>query len=118
LNLGVTVNVKIESWDSEDGESSSLWRLAYGKEAGKWGFIVEYISENLRYGPEADSYESWVFKDSPREQRLRAVEKIPLLLDALVAKSNEVAEEISRKVSYTQSLAATFLVAKPESAKK
>jgi hypothetical protein len=118
LNLGVTADVRIESWANEDGTSSSVWRLAYGKESGKWGFVIEYLSENLNLGPDAESYESWPFKDSPREQRIRAVEKIPMLLEALVKKSNEVAEEISRKVSYTESLAATLLIAKPESTKK
>src|SRR5271169_5855916 len=74
LNLGVTANVRIESWSNEEGTSSSVWRLAYGKESGKWGFVVEYLSEDLNRGPDADSYESWSFKDSPRDQRIRAVE--------------------------------------------
>jgi hypothetical protein len=116
LNLGVTTNVRIESWSNEEGTSTSLWRLAYGKESGKWGFVIEHISEDLNYGHE--EYSSWPFKDSPREQRINAVDKIPQLLEALVKESNEVAEQVSRKISYTQSLAATLLVAKPESTKK
>jgi hypothetical protein len=117
LNLGVTANVTIELRSYEEGTSSSCWRLAYGKEAGKWGFVIEYIIEDVN-DPFAGSYESWPFKDSPRDKRVRAVEKIPNLLEALVKESNELAEEISRKISYTQSIAATLLIAKPESTKK
>jgi len=117
LNLGVTANVQIESWSDEEGTSSSRWRLAYGKQSGKWGFVIEYLFEDhLSYAN--DEYSSWPFKDSPREQRIKAVEKIPQLLEALVKTSSEVAEQISSKISYTESLAATLLAAKPESTKK
>lgn len=117
LNLGISAHVDIQYWGSEDGLESSAWRLAYGKESGKWGFVIEYVSENLNW-PDAGKHESWLFKDSPREKRIRAVEKIPELIGALVKKSNEVAEEIGRKVSYTQSIAATLPLAKPEGINK
>ncbi len=117
LNLGVTANVRFEHWSNEEHTSYSSWRLAYGKEGGKWGFVIEYVSEDLE-DPFAGSHDTWPFKDSPRDKRIRAVEKIPDLLEALVKQSNELAEEISRKISYTQSIAATLLVAKPESTKK
>jgi hypothetical protein len=107
FNLGIETNVRIESWASEQG-NSGLWRLAYGKMAGKWGFFVEYLSEWPERGPDAETYESWLFKDSPREQRLKAVEKIPDLLAALVKKSGELAETVTRKVNYARDLSGTI----------
>jgi hypothetical protein len=104
LNLGVTTNVRVDSWADEEG-NSGLWRLAYGKNSGKWGFFVEYLSEWPGRGPDSETYESWLFKDSPRDVRLKCVEKIPLLLDTLVRKSTEVANTIAEKVAYAKDLA-------------
>jgi hypothetical protein len=103
LNLGIDTNVRIDSWSDEEG-NSGLWRLAYGKMAGKWGFFVEYLSEWPGRGPDSETYETWLFKDSPRAQRLKAVEKIPDLLGALVQKSAELAEAVTKKVKYAKDL--------------
>src|SRR5438309_2254863 len=84
LNLGVETNVNVESWTDEMGNHSGLWRLAYGKNGGKWCFIVEYMTEDHRQGPMADTYEAWAFKDAPRDARIKCVEKIPNLLAVLV----------------------------------
>lgn len=108
LNLGVTANVKTEHWSDEDGLRSTIWRLSYEKMSKQWGFAVERLTEDIDQGPEAGTYDSWAFKDAPREHRLQAVEKIPALLDALLQKSKEVASEISTRVNYAKSLAATL----------
>ena len=55
---------------------------------------------------------------TPIDRRLRAVEKIPLLLEALVARSKKVASELSGKLTYAQSVAASFSPASPEMPKK
>src|SRR6204780_3452817 len=40
LNLGVSTNVRVESWADEDGIEWESWRLAYDKRGGKWGFVI------------------------------------------------------------------------------
>lgn len=105
LNLGVSTHVQFESWGTEDGSRSGVWRLAYGKFAGKWGFFVEHVAEDLNLHPDdTNEYEAWLFKDAPREKRLKAVESIPLLLAALVKKADEVASQINDKVVYAKDL--------------
>lgn len=104
LNVGVTATVKVEQSTSEDGMYSTIWRLAYEKTSKQWGFVLERLTEDLS-NPETDTYESWPFKDAPREYRVRAVEKIPALLDALIEKSKQVESEVSGRVSYAKSLA-------------
>jgi uncharacterized phage infection (PIP) family protein YhgE len=104
LNLGITANVRIDNWTDEEG-NSGLWRLAYGKEAGRWGFFIEYLAELANRGPDSGTYESWLFKDSPREQRLKAVNYIPSLLASLAKKSGELADTITEKVEYAKGVA-------------
>lgn len=104
LNLGIRANVNAYTLESADDDLYSRWvRLAYGKSGSKWGFIIEELTEDLR-NSERDAYESWAFRDAPREYRLKVVEKIPALLDALVIKSVEIASDIKKSVGYTTEL--------------
>ena len=49
--------------------SLALWRLAYGKHAGKWCLFIEYLTEDRNAFPEDGTYEAWLFKDAPRGRR-------------------------------------------------
>lgn len=104
LNLGVSAKVVVQRWSSETEESGQV-RLAYDKHSGKWGFMIEDIKEDS-YGNE--EYQSWAFKDAPRDLRLAAVEFIPPLLEELIQKSAELASEIRDKVAFTERLAVNF----------
>jgi hypothetical protein len=108
LNLGIRADVNVETLSaSEDGLYSHWIRLAYGKSRSGWGFLVEELTENLNC-PDADTCERWPFKESPREFRIKAVEKIPALLDALVKKASEVAADIQTTVGTAKELVANY----------
>lgn len=117
FNLGVSTYVVVSSSADEEGLWSQNLRLAYGKDGGKWGLIIERVTEDLRYGPEDTEYESWPFKDAPRELRLKVVDKIPLLLQALIKESEEVATQVRDAVAFTTDLAISFAQSSPESKK-
>jgi hypothetical protein len=104
LNLGVSAYVVVQRWSGENDDYGEV-RLAYGKQAGKWGLAVEEITGNS-YGNE--QYESWPFKEAPRELRLQVIEAIPQLLEALVKKSAELTSEIKDKVAFAEQLTARF----------
>jgi hypothetical protein len=84
LHLGVEARVLIDS-ESE---------LFYGK-IGKWGIHISRISSPGVWT------ESWLFADAPRQLRIMAVPKIPLLLEALTLE----AENLLKKVEHARSLA-------------
>jgi hypothetical protein len=107
IGIGLSANVNTETWSDERGEKYDIWRICYEKHAGKWGFTIEHLWGHEGFEDSAES-ETWAFKDAPREHRLRAVEKIPDLIDALVKKSNEFATDVSTVMSYAQGLAAAF----------
>lgn len=109
LNLGIRAHINAETLEQSDADM--YWRglrLAYGKGASKWGFIIEEVSEDWN-NPENSTYESWHFKDAPREFRLKVVEKIPALLEALVKQSSETALEITKKTDFAKQVATTIL---------
>lgn len=103
LNLGVRAEgVPVTLELDEDTRYHHWLRLAYGKKASKWGFIVEELET---YPSERDdTYTSWLFKDAPREFRLKVVDSIPVLMDALAKESDHTAKEIAQKVEFVKDL--------------
>ncbi len=116
LNIGVAAEVNSETYSSEDGLEYDIWRLAYQKYDKKWGFVVEHLSGHEAY-PDGE-FESWPFKDAPREHRIAAVLKVPELLDALLEKSERFASEISGSVSYAQSIASSLAAPSRDGSKR
>jgi hypothetical protein len=105
--IGLTASVTTETWSDERGDQYDIWRLCYEKYAGKWGFTIEHLS-GVEGFDDSQSCETWPFKEAPREHRLKAVDKIPELIDALVQKTKEFASDVSAATSYAEALAATF----------
>jgi hypothetical protein len=117
LNLGIRAHVVVHSSTNMDGDATNYLRLAYGKLSGKWGFIIEQFTDHINWDEYTD-FESWAFKDAPRELRIDAVDKIPELLEALVKKSGEIAAKMATKTEYTRELAARLAPTSASSAKK
>ncbi len=103
LGLGVEANVKITQWSNETGDSE-LWRLAYRKveTTKKWGFEIECLGNDDQYG--SPEYESWPFKDAPRDYRILAVPKISALMEALQEKASQTVSELSENAAFANSL--------------
>src|SRR5690348_17790672 len=54
------------------------YELGYGKHKGKWGLLVSY-------GWDASDEQEFVFlRDAPRHVRIKAMDRIPDLLDVLI----------------------------------
>jgi hypothetical protein len=97
LNLGVPASVMFAG--NDDQNTGLFWRrdLAYNKVAGRWGLAITTSSGDLAR-PDENDYEEWLFNEAPRSYRIDAVEKIPELLEKLVA---EAATLTSKTVSTT-----------------
>lgn len=108
LNLGIRAHANVETLDATDDGLYNHWiRLAYGRSRNGWGFLVEELTENIDC-PDMDRCETWSFKEAPREFRIKVVDKIPALLEALVEKANEVAANIKSTVGTAKELVANF----------
>jgi hypothetical protein len=117
LGLGVRAHVIVYSSENMYGDITKYLRLAYGKTGGKWGFVIEQYTDDQNL-PDFTDFESWPFKDAPRELRIDVVEKIPELLQALVKKSADIAAKMTQKIDYTKELAARLAPASPQGSKK
>jgi hypothetical protein len=106
--LGVEAWADIRRWYDEGQYTDGSWyrlgrtqRLAYGKKDGKWGLLTYIIAE------ESDEYEEFAFlREAPRDVRLAAIDKLPELLEALVEKAVQTAQEATKKAEKAGQIAA------------
>lgn len=114
LNFGVWAWVKDDPLEVEeisavdnDGQGPlvhHIQQLGYGKHKGKWGFLVA-----------SGTQESWgtdvtitFLRDAPREIRLRAVDRIPKLLDMVAEGLNQITQETTEKVAEAREIVAAL----------
>lgn len=106
--LGVEAWVDIRRWYEEGQYTDGGWfrlgrtqKLGYGKKDGKWGLLTYIFAE------ESDEPEEFAFlREAPRDVRLAAVDKLPELLDALVEKAVQTAQEATKKAEKAGQIAA------------
>ena len=78
-------------------------QLGYGKHNEKWGLLVSYYWEG------SDENMKIVFlRDASRELRIKAIGKIPALLDVLAENMSELTQETTKKASEAKELAAAL----------
>jgi hypothetical protein len=113
LNLGVSTTVEVESSSDPALLTTYVVRIGYGKVGGKWGFIIDdFIDEDSE-----NTYQMWAFKDAPRDLRLKVVERIPRLLEALVTTSIKLASDINGKIDLTKELVSVLCQTSPAAKK-
>jgi len=76
--------------------------IGYGKHKGKWGLLF------LDSWPDFDNYDVVFLRDSAREHRIAAVEKLPDLLKALEAEATKTTEEAAKKAAEMKQFAAAL----------
>src|SRR5258708_5102020 len=106
LNLGVVAWSPFEG--DTDHDSGDFWThdIGYAKVSGKWGLAIQAISGNMNF---IESQDEWLFNDAPRSMRIKAVDSIPDLLEALVKKADKVAADIQKKTAHVRDLADTII---------
>lgn len=118
LNVGLTVWAYVEKWNSEDGLYYEREEVGYAKVEGQWGIAIRRLAgrEDASDGDEVRSI--WAFNDAPRDARLRAVEKLPNVVDALGKAAATVTEVLNKKLALTKDYAAAIGILNPDGSKK
>jgi prefoldin subunit 5 len=105
LNVGLTVWEIFEDLsDQREASQYDLNQIGYCKVSGKWGIALRHI-----WGHEAfdDHREDgpWLFNDAPRELRLRGIDKIPEVIEALAKEAFNTTRRIQEKTKDVRELA-------------
>lgn len=108
LNLGVTAWVQMQKWGGahERDLSYTIEELGYAKINSKWGIAVRVRSGDDEHPEYDESVEAWLFNDATRALRLRAIKKIPELLNKLSEEATKVTKELQVKLADAQAVAA------------
>jgi hypothetical protein len=106
LNLGITAWVEVSSWEEDDGFDFTSEGVGYAKIKGNWGICLRKVEGNRQY-PDRDSVELWAFNDAPRIQRLKALDKIPDLLQNLSDEAAKITLKLQARLADVQIIADT-----------
>jgi prefoldin subunit 5 len=109
LNLGIEVWVQIDLTNSEGGAYSRI-DLGYAKHGAKWGITFRFFSG---HGEVPISYTEKPFNEAPRDLRVRAIERIPDLLEKLSSAAEATTTEVKDKLGKVQQVVAAVSAAVP-----
>ena len=100
--LGVASWVKFTDSRTHDGMVYYYEQVGFAKINGKWSLAIRTVDGNVR---DDDDIESWPFNEAPRGLRVKAVNKLPDLLEQLVKDGNEMIQEVTGQVKAVDFLA-------------
>lgn len=119
LNVGLTVWIVFEDRsDEQHPDQYDCDQIGYCKVNGKWGISLRRIWGNEFYDATGNEEGPWLFTDAPREMRLRSVDKIPVLIEALSKEASNTTKKIQEKTKEVSELAAAIESAANEAKRK
>ncbi|HEY0307042.1 MAG TPA: hypothetical protein VGB94_02690 [Acidobacteriaceae bacterium] len=107
LNLGIMAWVKVdeEGADSDD-PTYYIEEIGYSKIGGKWGIALRTRVGNLAYGDDdREDVESWLFNEATRTLRLKAIVKLPELVNKLSQEAAKMTNQLQSKLADAQAIA-------------
>ena len=103
LNLGVACWATINS--GTDGDYCWSQEVGYSRVHRRWCLAIR-TTDGPEHDPALLSQEEWPFSDAPRYLRVKAVDKLPELIEALVKATDATASRLKKKVAPAQELVA------------
>ena len=100
--LGVASWVKFTNSTSAGGMSYYHEDVGFAKVNGKWCLGIRVVSGDVQ---DDETVDSWPFNEAPRGLRVKAVNKLPDLLDQLVKDGTEMIGEVTEQVRAVDFLA-------------
>ena len=103
--IGVTGWAAVESWDEQTKEGYTLHystSIGYGKLNGKWGLLYDLYCDE--FGESSTSF----LRDSAREVRIAALEKLPDLFDKLAEATAELTERANKNLVAAKAIASAL----------
>jgi methyl-accepting chemotaxis protein len=107
LNVGLMVWVTFITWGTDEPSEYDEEQIGYCKINGKWGISLRRIWGDHREDRHVEDG-PWHFSDGPREMRLRGVDKIPELIQALSKQAADTTKKVQEKTEQVRELAAAI----------
>lgn len=102
------LNVGVACWTTINGDSDGYryWSndVGYSRVKRRWCLAIRTI-EGREDAPEIAEEEVWPFNEAPRYLRVKAVDKLPELVEALVKATDSAAARLKKKVAPANELA-------------
>src|SRR5437870_2712624 len=108
LDPGVTAWVTLSTSMTQEDAPWEIFeeRLGYGKANGRWGLTLCTVTKNEK--GEKEIKDSWLFNDAPRNLRLKAIEHVPALIEALAREAAQTAKKVSDGADFARQLAVSI----------
>ena len=106
LNLGIAcwTNIRDDTTEWPYFRNQQVG-YAYSKDRGSWCLAIR-TSEGREDMPEPAYEKTWPFSEAPGYLRIRAVDKLPELIEALVKTTEATTSKLKKQVAPAQELAA------------
>lgn len=103
LNTGVACWTKISNGDDGFG---AYWSndVGYARIGKEWGLAIRTV-EGDESNPDREQTEEWLFNQAPHYLRIKAIEKLPELIEAMVEATNATAARLAEKAAPARELA-------------
>lgn len=103
LNLGVACWSRISGGEDD---RHNYWHqdVGYARVGSQWCLAIRDVSGN-EAPPEVGHEDTWPFNEAPRYLRIKAVDKLPDLIESMVEATDATAKRLMEKVASTQELA-------------
>ncbi len=107
LNLGIVAWVIVhEDSASSDDPIYHIEEIGYSKIGSKWGIALRTRTGNVMYSDDdRESVETWLFNEATRTLRLKAIGKLPELVNKLSQEAAKMTKQLQSKLADTQAVA-------------
>jgi|ERR1051326_868427 hypothetical protein len=96
LKLGIESWLTFRTFHADPSGSPPHDDIGFAKIGGKWGLALRSV-DGSEDPSEPPDIELWPFNDAPRMLRIRAIDRIPDLLEQLLADAKDAVEKINRQ---------------------
>jgi uncharacterized protein YukE len=113
LNIGITSWVQMGPGRRDDGRQYSTFydSVGFSKIDGKWCIALATLEKFDDDRPEEEQdWTIWAFAEGPRSLRLKAIQYLPTLLDALAKKAIGETENIAERTQDLQEIVSALRI--------
>jgi hypothetical protein len=104
LHLRVACWTLLSEWTAFDQDEFRREYVGYIEVRKQWRIVVR-TSEGFASHPDESDDITWAFDDAPQYLRIKAVDKLPELIESLVLTVEKTTERLKKKIAPTQELA-------------